>query len=32
MQHEGPHRVPVLGEVVSVMEKEVSAIDMNEGP
>ena len=32
MQREGPHQVPVLGEVVSVMEEEVSAIDMDEGP
>ena len=32
MRHEGSHRVPVLGEVIGVVEEEVSAVDMDEGP
>lgn len=27
----GPYRVPVLGEVIGIMDEEVTAIDMDEG-
>ena len=33
MQFESrPHRVPVLGEVISIVDEEVTAVDMDEGP
>lgn len=29
---QGAYRIPLLGEVISVMDEEVTAVNMNEGP